>query len=186
MGGGEPPLRELVARRAASFLRAARLVLTGGERATPAPQLFAEEEEATGGVAGGRSRYRSVSTEDDDDVEGGGGADEPLTTLLPAADDDADELSRMTSACEHGLTRDARTNAAAHGLRHWPAAAKNGAFRQEDDAAAAEESAPLVPRRAAAKRANAGDTGDDHPFGCDRRGRSAAASASASPLLVSS
>ncbi|KAL6622470.1 hypothetical protein ACP70R_032349 [Stipagrostis hirtigluma subsp. patula] len=168
MAGGQP-LRELVTRRAASFLRAARLALTG---ATPAPQLLTEEEAINGDGGGCHSRYQSVSTKDDD-VESGGDEDESESTLLLAGEE---EHSRMTCACVHG---DVHVNKLVHEFRHWPA---NIGESLSGDVAAEEESEPLMPRRAAAKRANnAGMV--DHPFGGDRRGRS---SSSSRPLLVTS
>ncbi|TKW28630.1 hypothetical protein SEVIR_3G338810v4 [Setaria viridis] len=148
-----------LSRRAGSFLRMARLALTG---AAPA-QLVVEEE-----VVDGHScdpYYKSISTEDNDDLE----SDE----LWP----EEDELELLVDGGEDGgsTTRGVSENKKPDRFVRR----RRASFRSKNVAAVEESSEPLVPRRAA-KRANDAEV-VQHPFGWDRRG-----SESSSLLLVSS
>ncbi|NP_001144552.1 uncharacterized protein LOC100277555 [Zea mays] len=178
-GGMElPPLRDL-SRRAASFLRMARLALTGA--ATPAQLLAGEEVVVDGGISC-NPYYKSISTEDDwgselwpdqeDESEllvdgdedgsttrgGGGGASESVTLVGAGGGGVGGPLDRKPQ------------------LRHQSAAP--GAHVTSSEPSSSE---PLMTRRRATKRVNDTAVAVDHPFGRDRRGGE-----SSSLLLVSS
>ncbi|KAF8776657.1 hypothetical protein HU200_003383 [Digitaria exilis] len=170
-----------LSRRATSFLRMARLALTGAA-AAPAHLLVAEEE-VVGGGRGCVSCYRSVSTVEDDWESDELWLDEDETELLVDNDDDDHDDGS-------GTIRGVSENSTPQFIgplskkpqfvgRRPVITTSAAALHPEDDAAVAESSEPLVPRRAA-KRANDAET-VHHPFGCDRLG-----SESSSLLLVSS
>ncbi|PAN21464.1 hypothetical protein PAHAL_3G468500 [Panicum hallii] len=161
-----------LSRRAASFLRMARLALAG---AAPA-QLLAEEEKIGGGHICD-PYYKSISTEDDWESDG-----------LWLEEDESELLEDGSTA--RGVSSEISTpgsgplNKRSQFIRHHRPATAGAALRPENNAAAAavaedSSSEPLVPRRPA-KRANDAEM-VHHPFGCDRRG-----SESSSLLLVSS
>ncbi|WVZ90865.1 hypothetical protein U9M48_037124 [Paspalum notatum var. saurae] len=153
-----PPLRDL-SRRAASFLRMARLALTGA--AAPA-QLLAGEE-----TVGGHScdpYYKSIRTEDDWESE-----------LWPEEEDDDESELLVDDDDEDGASRTTGGGGGGGALMSKKAAGAAAPVEVEPLS-----SEPLMPRRAA-KRVNDAAV-VDHPFGCERRGRSE----SSSLLLVSS
>ncbi|KAG0521325.1 hypothetical protein BDA96_08G150600 [Sorghum bicolor] len=163
-----PPLRDL-SRRAVSFLRMARLALTGA--ATPA-QLLAGEEVVDGISC--NPYYKRVSTEDDWESE-----------LWPE-EDESEEL--LVDDDEDGSTTRGASDLVGGGVVGGPLN-KKAQFRHQSTATPGahvtaaepeEPSEPLMTRRAT-KRVNDAAVAVDHPFGCDRQGRE-----SSSLLLVSS
>ncbi|CAD6269750.1 unnamed protein product [Miscanthus lutarioriparius] len=174
MAGGSdglqlPPLRDL-SRRAASFLRMARLALTGA--ATPA-QLLAGEE--VGGGLSCNPYYKSVSTEDDWESEIWPEEDE---SELLVDDEDEGSTTRGASGSSTLVGGGAggplnKKFQFRHRSATTPGAHVTAAEPEE------EPSEPLMTRRAT-KRVNDA-VAVDHPFGCDRQGRE-----SSSLLLVSS
>ncbi|CAN6352081.1 unnamed protein product [Urochloa humidicola] len=153
-----------LSRRAASFLRMARLALTGGA-AAPA-QLIAEGEAVVDGHICD-PYYKSVSTEDDDlDSDGPGAAEEDESELLVDGDGGVSENSGNL-VCAVGPLNN---NKSSRSIRLRPATT-----------AAAESSEPLMERRRPAKLVNDNAEMVRHPFGCDRPGSEAS-----SLLLVSS
>ncbi|CAD6267372.1 unnamed protein product [Miscanthus lutarioriparius] len=166
MAGGSdglqlPPLRDL-SRRAASFLRMARLALTGA--ATPA-QLFAGEEVVDGLSC--NPYYKSVNTEDDWESELWPEEDE---SALLVDDEDRSTTSTLVGGGDGGLLN--KKSQFRHRSATTPGAHVTAAEPEEP-------SEPLMTRRAT-KRVNDA-VAVDHPFGCDRQGRE-----SSSLLLVSS
>ncbi|OEL22550.1 hypothetical protein BAE44_0016422 [Dichanthelium oligosanthes] len=177
MAGADEGQRRLwdLSRRAASFLRMARLALTG---AAPA-RLLAEGE-----VVDGHScdpYYKSISTEDDDLESGELWLEEDESELLVEDEDGsvARGLSEKNSTlvcC--GVVCGGSLNKKSQFIRRQPETA-GAALRSETVAAAVESSEPLMPHRTA-KRVNVAEV-VHHPFGCDRRGSEAS-----TLLLVSS
>ncbi|KAF8667547.1 hypothetical protein HU200_052747 [Digitaria exilis] len=161
-----------LSRRAASFLRMARLALTG------APAHMVTEEEVIGGKC-----YRSVSTVEDNWESDELWLDEDESELLVDDNDDDDDVSRRTRGVSENSTHQfigpLSKKPQFVGRRPVITASAAALRPEDDDAAVAESSEPLVPR-GAAKRGNDAET-VHHPFGCDRRG-----SESSSLLLVSS
>ncbi|KAJ1265949.1 hypothetical protein BS78_08G112900 [Paspalum vaginatum] len=164
-----PPLRDL-SRRAASFLRMARLALTGD--AAPAQPLAVAAE----GAVGGHScdpYYKSIRTEDDWESElWPEEEDDESSDLL--VDDGEDGPSRTTGG-GGALSKKSQLITA----QRQPAATAAGAAFPSEAAGVAAAMEPLMPLRAA-KRVNDAAV-VDHPFGCERRGGE-----SSSLLLVSS
>ncbi|CAN6338666.1 unnamed protein product [Urochloa humidicola] len=160
-----------LSRRAASFLRMARLALTGGA-AAPA-QLIAEGEAIDGHIVC-NPYYKSVRTEDDDlDSDGPWAAEEDESELLV---NDEDGGSRSTA---RGVSENSGNLVCGVGPLNNNKSSRSIRLRPATTAAA-ESSEPLMERRRPAKLVNDAEM-VRHPFGCDRR-----ESESSSLLLVSS
>ncbi|CAL4898513.1 unnamed protein product [Urochloa decumbens] len=170
-----------LSRRAASFLRMARLALTG-TAAAPA-QLIAEGEAVDGHICD-NLYYKSVSTEDEDLDSDDVWAEEDESELLVDDEDGGSTTTRggvsEIISARGGGPLNKRSSSF---IRLRPEITTAGAALHPEDvaaAAAAESSEPLVERRRAAKRVNDAAEMVHHPFACDRRG-----SESSSLLLVS-
>lgn len=176
-GGMElPPLRDL-SRRAASFLRMARMALTGA--ATPA-QLLAGEEVVDGGLSC-NPYYKSISTEDDWGSELWPGQEDESELLVDGDEDGS--TTRGGGGASESVTLVGAGGGGVGGpldrkpqFRHRSAAP--GAHVTSSEPSSSE---PLMTRRRATKRVNDAAVAVDHPFGRDRRGGE-----SSSLLLVSS
>ncbi|RLN27603.1 uncharacterized protein C2845_PM05G14320 [Panicum miliaceum] len=177
-GGQRPPWD--LSRRAASFLRMARLALAG---AAPA-QLLAEEEVVGAGGHTCDPYYKSISTEDEDLEPDELWLEEDESEELLVGDEDNGSTARGGLSSE--ISTDTRgggggpLNKRSQFTKHHRPATAGAALRPENNAAAAEWSSEPLVRRRAVKQANDAEM-VRHPFGCDPRG-----SESLSLLLVSS
>ncbi|CAN6356607.1 unnamed protein product [Urochloa humidicola] len=139
-----------LSRRAASFLRMARLALTGA--AAPA-HLIAEGEVIDGHICD--PCYKSISTEEEEgDWESDGiWAEDEESELLV---DDVDGGSTTTRAVVSGISARGAgplNKKSSQFMKLRPAMMAAGAALPSEDVAAAEESSePLMERRRAAKR----------------------------------